>query len=365
MGVFHETMVQALARQGLEVTVIAPAPALSRAGRPPPRGSLSARAGDNGVAVFRPRYLAVPRQNTFGIAHWLMQAALGGINFSRYDLIHAHFGYPMGLLADFVKRGWNIPSVLTLHGSDVNVHPEGGPRQRKQFQKAVFQSDKVLAVSEALAKRTFELVGLEPEVLRTGINMERFQRQLSTEAARRKLGLPLDSFLVLYVGNFIKAKGIRELLQALSRYKNERVKGVFAGSGPLDAEIRKLDNSIVLGAIPNEQIPTIMSAADVFVLPSHREGLGTVLVEAGALGLPVVATRVGGIPEVVSDDTGILIEPRSAEHLYEALGEVRRHYLAALERAEALKAFVHSHYDVDENARKLKQIYTQVARSRV
>lgn len=360
MGVFHQTMVEALCRHGLDVTVMVPTPIISRQGR----SLVYRRAGlgvkEQGDRILRPRYLPLPGQITLGIIHWLMRVAFWGVNLRKYDVIHAHFGYPMGLLAATIRMRTNVPCVLTLHGSDVNVYPQLSSRHLRQFQDAISKMDRVLAVSQALAQRTRELTGSEPEVLRTGIDMSGFQQTLTKREARRRLGLPEDSYLILYVGNFIKAKGISELLSALSRYKGKNVYGIFVGAGPLESEIRTADNTILLGAVPNSQVPTIMSAADVLALPSYQEGLGTVLVEAGVIQLPVVATRVGGIPEVISNDTGILIEPRSDNELYEALENVRLNYDDALERAAKLKAHVAQEYNVDMNAKKLLNVYQSV-----
>lgn len=365
VGVFHQTMVEALVRCDLDVTVITPTPILTRSDLRGPLREKGSMHQQGDIAIFRPRYLALPRQNAMGIAHLLMQFALRGVDFRRYQVVHAHFGYPMGLVAHAIKVKWGVSTVVTLHGSDVNVHPEYGPRQRRQFQRAVISADKVVAVSEALARRTHDLTGIMPEVLRTGIDTERFRRRLSKEQARCQLGLPCDSFLVLYVGNFLEAKGIRELLNALSRYQGDDVKGVFVGSGPLEPEIRDLSNAILLGPMPNQLIPTVMSAADVLVLPSYHEGLGTVLVEAGAIGVPVIASKVGGIPEVVSRQTGTLISPRSAEQLVTALEWVRSNYSLALQRAEALQSFVRRHYDVNRSAKRLAEIYHEVIGTRV
>lgn len=360
IGVFHQTMVQALVRQGLDITVLVPSALLSRRRK----GLVSKPSADDKIVrtekVFRPRYLAIPRQNTLGIRHWLINAALSGFNFREYDVVHAHFGYPMGLVGAAIKTREQIPCVLTLHGSDVNVHPELSWYHLRQFRDAISGMDEVLAVSEALAQRTRQLTDIEPAVLRIGIDIGRFQSTLSKQEARRRLGLPGNSFLILYVGNFLKAKGINELLGALSRYKGNDVRGVFVGSGPLEKEIREAENTILLQAVDNSQVPTIMSATDVLVLPSYREGLPTVLVEAGAIGLPVIATKVGGIPEFIVEGTGLLIKPGCDEKLFKALETVRFGYDDALERATRLKDLVAHEYDVDMNAKKLVDVYESV-----
>jgi glycosyltransferase involved in cell wall biosynthesis len=100
-----------------------------------------------------------------------------------------------------------------------------------------------------------------------------------------------------------------------------------------------------------------MSAADVLVLPSHSEGLGTVLVEAGSLGLPVIASAVGGIPGLVGADRGVLLDEISSAAVGAALDEFALRRSAAIAAAARLRAFVLAEHDVDTNAGRLLEIY--------
>lgn len=358
-GVFHRNQVQALIEHGLEIDVVVPTPFVSR--RTGVTRLWSHKMGSElqsvGETVLRPRYLAVPRQNVLGIAHWLMQGALRALDYGTYDVVHAHFAYPMGLVARRVRTRWSTPIVLTLHGSDVNVFPKIGPRHLRQFKTAVTGASEVLAVSRALANRTQDLTGRRPRVLPIGINLDRFRIRTPKKELRRRLGLPVNRFLVLYVGNFLVAKGIEELLKVLSMYKSSDVIGVFAGSGPLEGRIRQSRNTHLLGALGNEQVADLMAASDVLVLPSYREGLPTVVVEAGASGLPVVATSVGGIPELIGRDAGFLVKPRRIKDLFEAIERVRLQYDGALARAKRLEKVVQEAYDVHKNAGRLASVY--------
>ncbi|MCH8318469.1 MAG: glycosyltransferase family 4 protein [Bacteroidetes bacterium] len=172
-------------------------------------------------------------------------------------------------------------------------------------------------------------------------------------ALREKLKLPLDKFIILYAGHFIKRKNINVLLQAIN-ILNHKVKnsplGVFIGYGLLEYLINSSKGVISKGLQPYNLIPSFMKAADVLVLPSYSEGLGNVLVEAGAAGLPVVGSNVGGISELLAGGRGILIKPGSAEAIVEAINKVRSDYQSALQRAGKLKKYVEKHYNVDKNA---------------
>jgi teichuronic acid biosynthesis glycosyltransferase TuaC len=112
-----------------------------------------------------------------------------------------------------------------------------------------------------------------------------------------------------------------------------------------------------VGRIPHAKVPMYMRAADVLVLPSFSEGMPTVLVEAGAAALPVVATAVGGIGELLSDGRGLLIPPDSVAALVTALETVLADPGSAMERAGRLKEYVGRNYDVEENARTMMRIY--------
>ena len=116
-----------------------------------------------------------------------------------------------------------------------------------------------------------------------------------------------------------------------------------------------------LGAVPADAVPGLMAAADVLCLPSHNEGMPNVVLEAGAYGLPVVASRVGGIPEAIGEEErGLLVPVGDALALGAAIDAVRADPEAAAERARALRSHVRSHFDADRLAGRLKSIYAEV-----
>jgi glycosyltransferase involved in cell wall biosynthesis len=107
-----------------------------------------------------------------------------------------------------------------------------------------------------------------------------------------------------------------------------------------------------------------MAAANMLVHPSHAEGMPNVVLEAGAAGLPVVAARGGGVPELIGDNVrGLLVPARDAKALESAIGEVRQHPDAALARAELLRDHMREHYDTNHMARRLAGIYEQLVRT--
>ena len=276
---------------------------------------------------------------------------------SKPDLVHAHFAYAPGLAGAWLARRLRVPSVLTLHGSDVNVFPGVNNRMRARVVGAVVSADAVTAVSRALAQRADELTGRLPKVMPIGIQLTRFRGVPSRETARRSLGLPEEPPIVGYVGNLAPKKGVGEFLNALRCLAGDGIRGLVVGDGPLRSAVGAAEQVRYFGSQPNERIPVFMAALDVLVLPSYSEGLPTVLVEAGAVGVPVVAAAVGGVPELLADGRGMLIPPGSVDALVDAIRKVLRDPRAADERAMDFRQHVTEHYDADLNAARLLEMY--------
>jgi teichuronic acid biosynthesis glycosyltransferase TuaC len=283
---------------------------------------------------------------------------------TKPDIIHAHFAYPGGVAGIHLARRWNVPVVLTLHGDDVNVHPGQYPRLARALRFGVSHADNVIAVSEALADRTARLTGRRPIVAPLGINPRVFAPTPDRLEARRALGLPADRWIILHLGRLVEEKGIRDLLKAITLLNALKSLGLFVGAGPLADAVRSAPGCSVVGVQPNERVSLFMRAADVFVLPSYSEGMPTVLVEAGATGLPVVATAVGGIPELLAGERGWIVPARDANALAGAMRAVLGNPAEGAARAERLRRLVLDKYDVRKNAEHLLSMYESLISAR-
>jgi teichuronic acid biosynthesis glycosyltransferase TuaC len=366
-GIFHRTQVEALRRHGITVDVVAPTPWV-----PPFFDRLSERWRSytldpeievrTGVRVFRPRYLATPGENVWGAPHLHMLATVGRLPLEPPQVIHAHYAYPQGIIALRLAARRQVPVVLTLHGSDVNSYPDLSPFSRARFTHAVTEASAVIAVSHALADRTEARTGRKPLAMPIGINLRPYAHLPAKVDARRALGLPQDRFLVLYIGRMLDTKGIRELLCAMGTLTGEGVSAVLVGPGPLVREARATPGVIAVGMQPNEMVPLYLSAVDAFILPSYAEGLPTVVVEAGAAGVPVIATRIGGIEELIDDHSGYLIAPRDVEDIVLTVRAVQQHPHLAAARGRAFQQVVRTQYDADENSRHLAALYHELCR---
>ena len=312
---------------------------------------------DGDIRIHRLPCLGYRYQKSLGwLHHRLAWGILDSLPF-RPDLVHGHFAYPMGLAALVVAKRLGVPCVVTLHGSDVNLDPARSRGAARRFRLAVTGADLVICVSQALKARTLQLTGRIVDYLPIGIDLHRFPSPLTREQARARLQLPLDKPIILYLGNLFPGKGVLVALEALGHPSLALALGVFVGSGPLGRTVAAQANCLWRGSVSNPEIAVYLAAADVLVLPSFAEGLPTVLVEAGAGGTPVVATGVGGIPELLGEDRGTLIDPGSADALREAIlatlaapGEARR-------KAERLHAHVLETFDASGNAERLLERY--------
>jgi glycosyltransferase involved in cell wall biosynthesis len=281
--------------------------------------------------VAHPRVLYVPR---FGhaLAPALYTASLlPWISGRRgsVDVVLGSWAFPDGAATVSLASILGVPSVVKVHGSDLNVLADLPPVQQA-LEDALPRADRVVAVSRALAERARALgvsVG-RIAIVPNGVDRELFYPQ-EREAVRQSLGLGAYATrpLILYVGRLEPAKGTVELLTAFRRLAGVRPEPVLAlvGAGSEAARCREaaqaLPGRLLLpGSMPLVEVARWMAACDLLVLPSWNEGTPNVLLEALASGRRVVATRVGGIPDVITSPTlGELVPPRDDGALCDAL----------------------------------------------
>jgi teichuronic acid biosynthesis glycosyltransferase TuaC len=371
-GIFFRTQATALARLGLGVTVacatpLAPWPLPRLRPRWKAYADAPDRAIDDGVTVVRPRYPNLPgepraaRPDRFiARAAWRRR-----IDWRGARLVHGHYAVT-GMAARRVARRAGLPYVLTFHGSDMNRWPDEHPEQLDAIRATVREADVVIAVSAALAERVREVTGRPATNLPIGVDHAALAAGAVSKAeARAALGLSSDGVIVLYVGNLLPAKGVPELAAAIRRL-GPAVQGIFVGAGdPSGVGIAPggADGLHVMAVGPksHEDVVRYLCAADVLVLASHSEGLPTIVVEAGSLGLPVIGSRVGGIPELLGDDRGTLLPDISAAAIEDAVNAFVSDPDRALGAAVRLREHVRANFDVDRNAARLLEIYRQVA----
>lgn len=371
-GVFHETQVQELQKLGLDITVICPRPFHSAPVRMLKKAYRKKDARPEyeirkGIPVYRPFYRAVPGQLKWAQPHRRIASSVLKTmkqHDLHPDLIHAHFAMPSGGAAAVVSESAQIPYVLTLHGSDVNVYPHYSKGAFKAFKRAVGSASVVLAVSHKLQEEAKKLSGFDSSVLPIGIQLSRFQGNEETkEEIRKRLGLPLDQRLAVYVGRLVREKGIFELSEAIESLQDSP-KAVFVGDGPAKSTLTQKGH-IVTGQVPNHQVRDYLLAADLFVLPSYSEGMPTVVIEALALRVPVICTDVGGVSSLFGKHQHLLIKPKSAQALAEAITRYEHEQIWKPEVADDLYETVQAQFDAGKNAKALHHQYQTVTKTSV
>ena len=271
------------------------------------------------------------------------------------DLVHAH-GQDAAILGSWARRFGKFNFIITRHVLD---EPVGDRRQRVRTQQALAafrRADAAVAVSQAAADRLVALASLPPErtrVITNGIRLERFGRGANGKQAaglRESLGVGPSDPLVVVPAVLRPGKGHDVLLDSVPKVRERfpAVRFALAGDGELEGELKARAQSLgpaVLFLGHRRDIPELLAASDLVVLPSRAEALPTVAMEAAAAGRAMLASRVGGVEEVVSDGvTGTLVSPGDpralAESMMALLGDPeRRNSLARAARLRALEEF--------------------------
>ncbi len=247
-----------------------------------------------------------------------------------YDLVHSHY-WLSGFVGRALKDEWGVPHVVMFHTlaeAKNRHHPaEREPAYRVRGEREVaISADRIVCASEGEKEMLISLYGASPQqvsVVPCGVDTVRF-RPMRRDRVRRHLGLPEDEAVVLYVGRIEPLKGIDVLIQATARLETP-VRLLVVGGDSKDAgrkgnlvelasELGVGERVTFLDAVVHDDLPLYYNAADICVVPSYYESFGLVALEAMACGVPVVASRVGGLKETVIDGrTGYLVPWRCPE----------------------------------------------------
>ncbi len=306
---------------------------------------------DGDITVYHPRYLTIPGTGIINSAR-AMTAAAQKITRQQqmdFDLIDGHYLYPDGVAAFRLAKALDKPLVLTARGSDVNFWLEQ-PSCQAAILQAVDYAAKVICVSRDLKDRLMRH-GVAADKL--VVIMNGVDRSLFTPGERD------DKDYLLSVGNLVPLKGHEIILQALSRLPAEKL--VLIGSGELEKHLKDMarrlnimDRVTFLPAVAQSQLAGYYAGAKATILMSAMEGMPNVILESLATGTPVIATAVGGIPEVITDDNGILLENRTAEDLTRAISRLSDRKWEGRKISESVR-----YLDWVETAQRLHQIFSR------
>jgi len=280
----------------------------------------------------------------------------------RPDLVHTH-GYRADVLDAAVARRLEIPVVTTVHGFT------GGDWKNRCYQwlqqRSFRRFDAVVAVSRPLAD---ELArgGVPGERIRVIQNAwRRAAPLLDREAARRALGEPGDGPLIGWVGRVSAEKGADVFVESLARLRDRPWTACILGDGSTRRRLERRAAALGIGGPvhwhgPVAQAGSLFRAFDLFVLSSRTEGTPMVLFEAMASEVPIVATAVGGVPDVVSPAEARLVAPEDPNALAAAIAEALDNRVAACARARAATARLQRDFGVDAWLRRYEALYRSV-----
>jgi len=301
-GVIATELAHALANRGHQVHVISSEPPFRwRTGVP---GLSFERVEVPAYPLFRePQYLLALTTTIARVAET-----------RRLDIVHAHYAVPHAAAAYLARQILSASTrtpprtVTTLHGTDITV-VGSDPSYRRVVAFSIERSHGVTAVSHSLKADTIGALGIahQIDVIPNFLDCDEYQRRTDPELRERLAPAGAYDAIVLHVSNFRPVKRIGTVIDVFGRMRRHvRAKLVLAGDGPVRYDVERLvaehaltEHVVFLGE-QHELVP-LLSAADLFLLPSSQESFGLAALEAMACGVPVVASNVGGLPEIIDD----------------------------------------------------------------
>jgi glycosyltransferase involved in cell wall biosynthesis len=295
-------------------------------------------------------------------------------NIKKSKIIHAH-GHPYltSLIAGKLAKYYEKPFILTQHNTFIDYNNIFNYIEKVNDltvgKETLKQADKIIAVSNATKTYVLSL-GADPnkiKVLHNGVDLDRFQPLPKIKEGMRKiLGISKEAKVVLTVRRLVYKNGVDTLINAanIAVKKKQNIVFIIAGKGPDMISVQRqieflgLEKNIKLtGFVADQDLHLYYNTADLFVLPSKSgEGLPLVALEAMACGLPVIATNVGGINEIMVKNFGKLVPANNPKALADAIVE----YTDTVHETEELRAIVEEQYSWDKNVARLIEIYEEL-----
>lgn len=358
-GTFVRNTVRAMARQGVQCTVIHPTSSWNpldafRA----PRIETEVVADAANIQVFHVSFFSMgarasySRLGVFSPTLWAtatfrkkVEKVLKGLS-ERPDALYGHFLHFSGVVVAQIGDNFGIPSFVGVgEGEFWTADRYGFDRTRREIRTMCGY----IAHSSLLKNELGDRLGVPREkigVFPNGADLNYFSPKDKQEA-RKKFGLPESEFLVCSVGNFLYKKGVCRVGEAIRDL--EGVQGVFVGSGP---EPPVADNISFSGRVPHEDLPWILSASDLFVLPTVVEGSCNAIVEAMACGLPVVSSDGAFNNDLLIPEMSIRVDPLDVDVIRSAIVRLQNDPSRRLQMSRA--ALDHAKgYDVNDRAQRM------------
>jgi glycosyltransferase involved in cell wall biosynthesis len=280
----------------------------------------SAAWSPSGVAVHRPGLVKGEPLYQSMLNSWLRRK----LAHSPVDILHVHGVRPLG-----ATRGLPAKTIFTNHSSGFLARLNASAGRKRHTARLLEHVDHLIAPSDELveAARAFGYTG-PALMIPNGVDAMRFRPGTST--FRNAHGIGDEETVVLLARRLVGKNGVTDFAKAVCMLDTKSVRIVIAGDGDQRAEMMRIfaeggvvDRVVFIGAVPNADMPPVYRAADISILPSHAEATSIAGLEAMASGLPLIGTRVGGIPAIIADGTtGLLVEPRQPQAMAETLSQL-------------------------------------------
>ncbi len=312
--------------------------------------------------------------DTIGIQRLRERGALArvtqAIESAMPDVVHTQLEFS-SILGSIAAHRLGIPSISTIHTLD---RPRRFSRDSARFRIMAWtlrhRAQRVIAVSESARTHVLARAGLHKSktmTIHNGIDLTEFARERPSARSevRKQLGIARDAVVVATVAVLRQAKGIDDMLDALPFLlrRHPDLTYLIVGDGPHRSALEEhVAERGIAGSVrfagTRSDVATMLAASDVFVHPSHAEALPTVVIEAMTAGLPVIATNVGGTPEIIeSGATGILVPPHSSRLLADALERILESPRQARAMANAARRTAIDRFDIDRQVARLADEY--------
>ena len=318
---FVGTLIESIADMGVECHVISPVSYIEKKHKAETRVEKTKKGSE--IHVYCPRYMIYPSRNILGFQTYRLTVkslwrAIGRTykeNIGSCDAIYSHF-IDAGVNAAWLKKKTGIPAFMAVGESNITMH---------KLTYTIFHDilheglNGVISVSSQLKKDLLEHDVISEKtpiiVAPNGIDTELF-KPADKAKVRAKLGAKDEDYIISFVGAFILRKGIDKLQQIVKEHPDWKC--VFIGSGEIPLNIRK-EQVLFSGRVPHDQIPSIISGADVFVLPTQAEGCCNAIIEAMGCGLPVISSNRSFNDDILDNMCSIKVNPDDIHEIEKAM----------------------------------------------
>lgn len=288
----------------------------------------------------------------------------------KIDIVQTHLIYA-NILGSVAAHFAKVPVVATLHSTHVTGHWRSRLLKRVEDFFLRRFATRILAVGNTVAvEHNGRYGGRQVDVIPNGIPKPAEIHPQARERLRREIAGDGSGSIIITVGRFARAKGYQDMIEAfnLLRKKDSNPVLLMVGTGntvqTIQAQIDSLDlNQSVILAGERHDIPQLLASSDVYASSSHREGLPLAVLEAMMAGLPVVATSVGDIPDVVTEETGVIVPPHQPEQLAAALETLLEDSEKRQAMGKAAQRRAMNEYSVDAWMKRHVALYSEVLAS--